>query len=111
MLLLALPNELRRRLLLGGEQRCRSGLYDALRALAHPDLLLALLREAAARTVGLQAFDEQLLACCALLSGHGVEMDTVPHARTYRRCLPVGDSSCGENDRLCGRAGDRRAPR
>ncbi len=37
---------------------------------------LALLREAAARTVGLRAFDEQLLACCALLSGHGVEMDT-----------------------------------
>ncbi|WP_223881334.1 accessory Sec system translocase SecA2 [Nesterenkonia ebinurensis] len=37
---------------------------------------LALAREAAARTVGLQAFDEQLLACCALLSGHAVEMDT-----------------------------------
>ncbi|WP_242087663.1 accessory Sec system translocase SecA2 [Microbacterium lacticum] len=38
--------------------------------------LLALLREAAVRTVGLRAFDEQLVACCALLSGHGVEMDT-----------------------------------
>lgn len=38
--------------------------------------LLALLRETAARTVGLRAFDEQLVACCALLSGHGVEMDT-----------------------------------
>ena len=37
---------------------------------------LALAREAAARTVGLRAFDEQLLACCALLSGHAVEMDT-----------------------------------
>lgn len=37
---------------------------------------LALLRGAAARTVGLRAFDEQLVACCALLSGHGVEMDT-----------------------------------
>jgi preprotein translocase subunit SecA len=37
---------------------------------------LAIAREAAARTVGLRAFDEQLVACCALLSGHAVEMDT-----------------------------------
>ncbi|KAA9110710.1 accessory Sec system translocase SecA2 [Microbacterium rhizomatis] len=37
---------------------------------------LAVAREAAARTVGLRAFDEQLLGCCALLSGHAVEMDT-----------------------------------
>lgn len=37
---------------------------------------LAVAREAAARTVGLTAFDEQLAACCALLSGHAVEMDT-----------------------------------
>ncbi|MFK3678082.1 accessory Sec system translocase SecA2 [Microbacterium sp. NPDC090218] len=37
---------------------------------------LAVAREAAARTIGLRAFDEQLLACCALLSGHAVEMDT-----------------------------------
>ncbi|GAA3772376.1 accessory Sec system translocase SecA2 [Microbacterium kribbense] len=37
---------------------------------------LALAREAAARTLGLAAFDGQLLACCALLSGTGVEMDT-----------------------------------
>lgn len=37
---------------------------------------LAVAREAAARTVGLKAFDEQLVACCALLSGHAVEMDT-----------------------------------
>ena len=37
---------------------------------------LAIAREAAARTVGLTAFDEQLAACCALLSGHAVEMDT-----------------------------------
>ena len=37
---------------------------------------LAVAREAAARTVGLRAFDEQLVACCALLSGHAVEMDT-----------------------------------
>lgn len=37
---------------------------------------LALAREAAARTIGLRPFDEQLLACCALLSGHAVEMDT-----------------------------------
>ncbi|MGO1506922.1 MAG: accessory Sec system translocase SecA2 [Microbacterium sp.] len=45
---------------------------------AHPATgrLLALVREAASRTVGLRAFDEQLIACCALLSGHGVEMDT-----------------------------------
>ncbi|CAN5233523.1 accessory Sec system translocase SecA2 [soil metagenome] len=38
--------------------------------------MLALLREAAGRSVGLRAFDEQLIACCALLSGHAVEMDT-----------------------------------
>lgn len=38
--------------------------------------LLALLREAASRTVGLRAFEEQLIACCALLAGYGVEMDT-----------------------------------
>lgn len=37
---------------------------------------LAVAREAAARTVGLTAFNEQLAACCALLSGHAVEMDT-----------------------------------
>ncbi len=37
---------------------------------------LAVAREAADRTVGLRAFDEQLLGCCALLSGHAVEMDT-----------------------------------
>ncbi|HEX4443867.1 MAG TPA: accessory Sec system translocase SecA2 [Galbitalea sp.] len=37
---------------------------------------LALAREAAVRTVGMRAFDEQLVACCALLSGHAVEMDT-----------------------------------
>lgn len=37
---------------------------------------LAVAREAAARTVGLTAFDEQLAACCVLLSGHAVEMDT-----------------------------------
>ncbi|WAA65465.1 accessory Sec system translocase SecA2 [Microbacterium oxydans] len=37
---------------------------------------LAIAREAADRTLGLRAFDEQLLACCALLSGHAVEMDT-----------------------------------
>ncbi|MGV8880640.1 MAG: accessory Sec system translocase SecA2 [Rhodoglobus sp.] len=37
---------------------------------------LAIAREAAARTTGLRAFDEQLLASCALLSGHAVEMDT-----------------------------------
>ena len=37
---------------------------------------LAVAREAAARTVGLTAFDEQLAACCALLSGHAVDMET-----------------------------------
>lgn len=37
---------------------------------------LAVAREAAARVLGLRAFDEQLLGCCALLSGHAVEMDT-----------------------------------
>ncbi|WP_308288646.1 accessory Sec system translocase SecA2 [Microbacterium resistens] len=37
---------------------------------------LAVAREAATRTVGLRPFDEQLLGCCALLSGHAVEMDT-----------------------------------
>ncbi|MBX3095119.1 MAG: accessory Sec system translocase SecA2 [Cryobacterium sp.] len=37
---------------------------------------LALAREAAIRTIGLTAFDEQLVACCALLSEHAVEMDT-----------------------------------
>jgi preprotein translocase subunit SecA len=37
---------------------------------------LAVAREAAARGVGLVAFDEQLAACCALLSGHAAEMDT-----------------------------------
>ena len=37
---------------------------------------LALLREAADRSLGLRAFDEQLVACCALLAGNAVEMDT-----------------------------------
>lgn len=37
---------------------------------------LAIAREAAARTVGLRPFDEQLIACCALMSGNAVEMDT-----------------------------------
>ena len=37
---------------------------------------LAVAREAATRAVGLTPFPEQLLACCALLSGHAVEMDT-----------------------------------
>lgn len=37
---------------------------------------LAIAREAAARSIGLRAFDEQLVACCALLSAHAVEMDT-----------------------------------
>lgn len=37
---------------------------------------LSIAREAAARSLGLRAFDEQLVACCALLSGHAVEMDT-----------------------------------
>ncbi|WP_168442867.1 accessory Sec system translocase SecA2 [Microbacterium sp. PF5] len=37
---------------------------------------LAVAREAATRTVGLRPFDEQLLGCCGLLSGHAVEMDT-----------------------------------
>lgn len=38
--------------------------------------LLAVLREAADRSLGQRPFDEQLLACCALLGGHAVEMDT-----------------------------------
>lgn len=38
--------------------------------------MLAVLRTAAARTLGQDPFDEQLLACCALLTGHAVEMDT-----------------------------------
>lgn len=37
---------------------------------------LAAVREGADRTLGLRPFDEQLLGCCALLSGHAVEMDT-----------------------------------
>jgi len=37
---------------------------------------LAAAREAAFRTVGVRAFDEQLVASCALMSGHAVEMDT-----------------------------------
>lgn len=38
--------------------------------------VLAVLREAAERTLGQRPFDEQLLACCALMTGHAVEMDT-----------------------------------
>ncbi len=38
--------------------------------------LLAILRTAAQRALGQEPFDEQLLACCALLAGHAVEMDT-----------------------------------
>ena len=38
--------------------------------------LLAILRAAAQRTLAQTPFDEQLLACCALLTGHAVEMDT-----------------------------------
>lgn len=37
---------------------------------------LALIRKAAERTLALRPFDEQLIACCGLLTGHGVEMDT-----------------------------------
>lgn len=37
---------------------------------------LAVVREAATRTVGMRPFDEQLLGCCAVLSGHAAEMDT-----------------------------------
>ena len=37
---------------------------------------LAAVREGADRSLGLRPFDEQLLACCALLCGHAVEMDT-----------------------------------
>jgi preprotein translocase subunit SecA len=37
---------------------------------------LAIAREAATRAVGLTAFSEQLSACCALLTGHAVEMET-----------------------------------
>lgn len=37
---------------------------------------LATAREAASRTLGLRAFDEQLLACAALLTGSAVELDT-----------------------------------
>ncbi|MEZ3160705.1 accessory Sec system translocase SecA2 [Microbacterium sp. BWT-B31] len=38
--------------------------------------LLAVLSAAAERSLGQRAFDEQLLACCALLAGHCVELDT-----------------------------------
>lgn len=38
--------------------------------------LLAVLRTAARRALGQEPFDEQLLGCCALLTGHAVEMDT-----------------------------------
>ena len=37
---------------------------------------LAALREAATRALGQRPFDEQLLACCALIGGHAVELDT-----------------------------------
>ncbi len=39
-------------------------------------LFLALARESTARTLGLRPFDEQLLASCAILTGHAIEMDT-----------------------------------
>ncbi|MFT3798948.1 accessory Sec system translocase SecA2 [Microbacterium sp.] len=38
--------------------------------------LLAVLRVAAERALGQRPFDEQLLAACALLTGHAVELDT-----------------------------------
>ncbi|WP_417564685.1 accessory Sec system translocase SecA2 [Microbacterium sp.] len=38
--------------------------------------LLAVLSTAAERALGQRPFDEQLLACCALLSGNAVELDT-----------------------------------
>lgn len=38
--------------------------------------LLAVLSAAAERSLGQRPFDEQLLACCALLGGHAVELDT-----------------------------------
>ncbi len=43
---------------------------------APPADLLAILRSAAQRTLGQEPFDEQLLACGALLTGHAVELDT-----------------------------------
>lgn len=56
--------------------------FDQLRATtgAQPSLplaeLLALLRTAASQQLGLDPFDEQMVACCALVAGHAVEMDT-----------------------------------
>lgn len=38
--------------------------------------LLAVLRTAAERTLGQRPFDQQMLACCALISGHAIELDT-----------------------------------
>jgi len=38
--------------------------------------LLAVLRTASERALGQRPFDQQLLACCALLTGHAVELDT-----------------------------------
>lgn len=39
-------------------------------------MLLALLRVAAERALGQRPYDPQLVACCALLTGHAVELDT-----------------------------------
>lgn len=58
---------------------------------------LALAREAAARTVGLRAFDQQLLACCALLSGHAVEMDTGEGKTLVGTLAAVGHVLAGRN--------------
>lgn len=57
---------------LAASVRIASGAPSALPAAE----MLAVLRTAATRTLGQEPFDEQLLACCAVLSGHAVEMDT-----------------------------------
>jgi preprotein translocase subunit SecA len=56
---------------------------------------LAVAREAAARTIGLTACDEQLVACCALLSGHAVEMDTGEGKTIVGARAAAGHASAG----------------
>lgn len=64
------------------DERLRAAVHElplfqgaALNRAAAPQFL-AVLREAAKRATGVTAVDEQLQACCALLSGYAVEMDT-----------------------------------
>lgn len=57
--------------------------------------LLALLSAAAERSLGQRPFEQQLLACCALLTGHAVELDTGEGKTLVGALAAVGFAAAG----------------